>query len=117
MINFNLQNLTLQKWVTKEAVVEVEASAAEAEAAEASATEAEAEIEVDSVVEVEEPQEVVHEVAEEEPEVEEEELVPVPRSLSNLTSDSKVSMSYVERTTLSLPRISTQESLFITKNV
>jgi hypothetical protein len=81
----------------KEAVVEAVASAAEAEAAEASVTEAEAVTEVAVVhLVVEEPQEaeVPHEVVEVE-------LVPEPRSSFNLTRDSKVSMSCVERMTLS----------------
>ena len=95
--------------------LEEEASAEEAEAAEAaSATEAEVATEVDVeealVAEVLQEAEVPHEVAEEV-------LVPEPRSSFNLTSDSKVSMSSVERTTLSSPRISTQESLSTMKNV
>jgi len=101
LINFNIKNLTLQKWDLKEAVVEAVASAAEAEAAEASVTEAEdvdsvtevAVEEIEAASEVEELQEaeVPHEVV----------LVPGPRSSFNLTSDSKVSLSYVERMTLS----------------
>ena len=82
------------------------------------ATEAEEVTEVASVEEIEaalvaeelQEAEVPHEVAEVA-------LVPEPRSSFNLTSDSKAFLSYVERTTLSLPRILTQESPSITKNV
>ena len=102
-------------------MVEAEASAEEAEAAEASATEAEEETEVASVEEIEaalvaeelQEEEVPHEAEV----VPEEVLVLEPRSSFNLTSDSKAFLSYVERTTLSLPRILTQESPSITKNV
>ena len=74
------------------------------------------------VIEEEEELEAASEVEEETeaevvPEEEEEESVLEPRSSFNLTRDSKASLSYVERTTLSSPRISTQESPFITKNV
>jgi len=66
--------------------------------------------------EAEEEAEVEIEVEEEEEE-EEEESEPVLRFWFNLTRDSKVSTSYVERTMLLSPRILTQENQSITKNV
>ena len=97
-----------------------EASVPHEEATEVVASEAVVTEEVVSevvVIEVASEEEEEIEEAEVVPEEEEEESVPVPRYSFNLTRDSKASLSYVERTTLSSPRISTQESPFITKNV